>query len=433
MYCITCLHGHQIEVFPEQFGRRIACPACQLLIVVSPPRPGEPLQPKYEVFCDHGHTLRVKARYLGTQIRCPECKGLAWVTADRLQRYQPKKPKDDWHDELPVVGIPLTTPAPVSYTVEEPPIITGKPLIGEPIRSQSVPMAVPDDIPVAQLDDAEPVESDDDELTSDGNALSKSERRSLSMVIQGLTLFTFSIFGYCGTKMVVAVFGFLILLLSQTVSAPTYNPQTQKLEGGGMLSFVGGVSDIVSWVNKICMVLNTMFFFAALVLLMFTPWSMIAPVWFLLSLIGMAGYAGFLLYRSIQAKSLILSTDMVISSSRLGRLLGEGSTEWWQKALWELLFFAIWFLVILGCWQLAKFCRKPQLRQSLIILMLIGVGAWALLYILPLTGLFDPHGTASMWVAAIVNVMLVIGLGLLLIFQHHSLIGQVQHMLSRQQ
>lgn len=64
--------------------------------------------------------------------------------------------------------------------------------------------------------------------------------------------------------------------------------------------------------------------------------------------------------------------------------------------------------------------------------MLIGIGAWALLHLLPLTGLLDPQGKASMWVAVIVNVILVIGLGLLLIFQHHSIVGQVQNMLYRQ-
>ncbi|MBL8821305.1 MAG: hypothetical protein JNJ77_01865 [Planctomycetia bacterium] len=420
MRLITCLYGHQIEILPDQMGRRIACPACQLLIVVSPPRPGEPLVPKYEVYCENGHILRVKARYIGTQIKCPQCNGHAWVTTDRLQRYQ-VTPSTAVARVQPIVAAPL--PEPVIPVVEVP-----------TITAEPIPTALADDIPVAQLDHSVHEQHANDDEVSDELVLHKSERRNLSMVNQGLTLFSFSVWGYCGVKMIGAILGFVILLLSQTIPAPTFNQETRQLEGTGMLSFVGGMSDIVTWVYKVCMVLNTMLFFAALFLLMFTPWIMIAPVWFLLSLLGIAGYAGYQLYLSIQAKSLILSSGVIFSSpqQRLGRLLGEGSTEWWQKALWELLFFAIWFFVILGCWQLGKFCRKPQLRQSLIILMLIGLGAWALLYILPLTGLFDPHGTASMWVAAIVNVMLVIGLGLLMIFQHHSLIGQVQYMLSRQ-
>jgi hypothetical protein len=166
---------------------------------------------------------------------------------------------------------------------------------------------------------------------------------------------------------------------------------------------------------------------------MFTPWITIATVWFLLSLICIAGYAGYLIYQSIKAKTIVLSSGTFFSSDEgLMRGFGNALSPWWEKLLWETLFFAIWFLVILGCWQLAKFCRKPQLRQSIIILMLIGIGAWALLHLLPLTGLLDPQGKASMWVAVIVNVILVIGLGLLLIFQHHSIVGQVQNMLYRQ-
>ncbi len=434
---ITCLHGHEIELSPEQYGQRIACPACQLLMTVSPPRAGEALVPKYEVLCEQGHTLRVKSKYIGTQIRCPQCQGLAWVTTDRLQTLTPQ-PKVKVQPVQPVV-MPTKTAAPTmrAPAMPLPPQRVVHSSAAMPVVPPVVPVATMDDIPVAEVDADIPVAKREDEepiqAELGAGELTKAEKRNLNMVDQGLSLFTYSIYGYCGTKMVLAVLGFLLLLLSQTASAPTFNAQTRQLEGGGMLKFVAGVADVMLWTNKIAMVLNSMLFLAALALLMFTPWITIATVWFLLSLICLSGYAGYLIYQSIQAKTLVINSGIIFASDEgLIRGFGNRLSPWWERVLWEVLFFAIWFLVILGCWQLAKFCRKPQLRQSIIILMLIGIGTWALLHLLPLTGLIDPQGKASMWVAAIVNVILVIGLGLLLIFQHHSIVGQVQNMLYRQ-
>ncbi len=436
---ITCLHGHEIEITPEQFGQRLACPACQLLMMVSPPRPGEALVPKYEVLCEQGHTLRVKSKYIGTQIRCPQCQGLAWVTTDRLQTLSPE-PRVKAQPVQPLV-MPARSAVPTmkapAISIPPPRVLPSSAAMPVIPTVPVVPLVALDNIPVAEVEDVSGVPvaqtDEDSDHTVETGELTKAEKRNLNMVDQGLSLFTYSVYGYCGAKMILAVMGFVLLLLFQTISEPKFNAQTREIEGGGMLRFVGGMADVVSWTNKITMVLNTMLFIAALALLLFTPWITIATVWFLLSLICVSGYAGYLIFQSIQAKTFVLNSGIIFSTelqSRKGFV--NASSAWWQQLLWESLFFAIWFLVIMGCWQLARFCRKPQLRQSLIILMLTGMGVWALLYLLPMTGLIDPQGKASMWVAVIVNVILVIGLGLLLIFQHHAVIGQVQHMLYRQ-
>jgi hypothetical protein len=263
---ITCLHGHEIELSPEQYGQRIACPACQLLMTVSPPRAGEALVPKYEVLCEQGHTLRVKSKYIGTQIRCPQCQGLAWVTTDRLQTLtsQPKvqsvqpavMPTRKAAPTMRAPAMPLPPPR-VVHSSAAMPVVPASPVI---------PVATLDNIPVAEVDTAIPVANVEDEEPVQeelgAGELTKAEKRNLNMVDQGLSLFTYSIYGYCGTKMVLAVFGFLLLLLSQTISAPTFNAQTRQLEGGGMIKFVGGMADVIMWTNKIAMVLNSMLFFA---------------------------------------------------------------------------------------------------------------------------------------------------------------------------
>ncbi len=173
---ITCLHGHEIELAVEQFGQRIACPTCQVLITVSPPRPGEPLVPKYEVFCDNGHVLRVKSKYLGTQIRCPQCQALALVTTDRLQKHTVTATE-------PIAAVPLEQmPAPrrVMPTNAPTPVVSTQALANIPVAEVDETYVKPTKRRVSDDDD------DDDVEEEDAGELTKAERRNLKLVDQGL-------------------------------------------------------------------------------------------------------------------------------------------------------------------------------------------------------------------------------------------------------
>jgi len=216
-------------------------------MTVSPPRPGEPLVPKYEVLCEQGHVLRVKSKYLGTQIRCPQCQGLALVTTDRLQK----------HMATPITG-PLVAallqqvPAPqrVIPAVAPTPVVTAQALAN---------------IPVAEVDEdyVKPTKSrgdDDDDVEEDAGELTKAERRNLKLVDQGLGYWLGSVVGYCSIQMVSMILSFFLFLIMQGVST------------ANGFQTLATISDVVGWCIFIAMLLNTLLYLGGVVLTLFMPW-----------------------------------------------------------------------------------------------------------------------------------------------------------------
>ena len=222
------------------------------MIVVSPPRAGEPLLPKYEVLCENKHVLRVKSKYLGTQIRCPQCQGLAWVTVDRLQRNTPKV------DVEPVLPVVLAEPV-ISHKVA--------PAISSTVMP---PIAVPlDEIPIAEVDEAPrtkrrlsgkrlDTEDDDDEI-QDNAKLTKAERLNLNLVDQGLGLIIGSVIGFCSIKAAFAILDFLMFLIGQGI---------KTMEGrSNLLSF----GEVLRWIEYIALCLNLLVFAGGVILSLFLP------------------------------------------------------------------------------------------------------------------------------------------------------------------
>jgi hypothetical protein len=453
---VTCLHGHQIEVRPEQYGQKIACPACQLKMVVSPPREGEPLTPKYEVLCDQGHTLRVKSKYIGTQIRCPECQGLAWVTVDRLQVHVPKSrmaaqpvvlaapiapptPAPSTMRRIPAMPVPPPQRvAPITATAQALPVaatpvvvapVVAAPVIAAPVvampvaATPAIPVPDPHDIPIATLDDNIPVAgvADDDEgPTLAAGEFTKAERHSLRMTNQALTLFNYSVMGYCGIQIFHVVMSFILFILLNAVSGPTG------------FSFVEGFAEVVGWIINVAMLLNVLLFAGSIVLSLFTPTITLSIIWFSLALLAFGGYVGWRIY-------IILSVSNIggpLGYSQLFSVMNLLMLKRWQYLLLELLFISIWCFMIGGCWQLAKYCKKPLIRQNLVILLLLGIGAWVVMAGFPLLreqlikAEFVRSKVAS-WIIAILHTMLFIGIALLILFQHMGKIDAVRYMINR--
>lgn len=401
---ITCLHGHEIEVQSEQLGERIACPACQLLIFISPPRPGEPIVPKYEVLCDNGHVLRVKSKYLGTQIRCPQCQGLAWVTTDRLQSLHS-----------------LTTPV-----VKPPPVVIAKPLVARPAAASPaaiIPVAATlDDIPVAEVDEsftrkklaASRLDNeDDDDAEVDSSELTKAERRNMKLADQGLGFFLGSVIGYCTLQMVGIVISFILFLIMQGIST---------IDG---FQTLGTVSDVIGWIIFIALVLNTLLYLAGVILTMFTPWITGATVWFLMGLVMSIGFLGWRIFLIIRANAW---KELPAVFALTGSTLVDGKLFYF---IGEILFLIMWVMLIVALWQLGKFARKPMTRQRVMLLGMLGIGCWVVIVIYPLLGEWIPQSKAAVWVLLIFRVLLSLGFGGLLIFQHLNVVNDVRAVMAR--
>lgn len=417
---VTCLNGHEIEFQANQFGQRMACPICQLLMVVSTPRPGEPLAPKYEVLCDNGHVLRVKSKYLGTQIRCPQCQGLAWVTTDRLQR---SNMPDASRPALPVV---LAETVPTSQTT---PVVAKVPVI--PVATSL------DDIPVAEVDEpakrskaalakrSDDDDEDDETEERESAKLTKAERRNLKLTYQGLDYFKFGVVGYCSITMAMTVLALLLTLIAQGVSS---------LDG---MKALGTFSSVINWIFFGLMVLNTLLFLAGVVLTLFTPWITHATIWFILSLLCATGYFGWRIYWMI----------MHGNTWQLASVFGINTLV--AIAL-ELLFLLIWVFMIVGLWQLGRFARKPMTRQRVLLLGILGFACWGLVLAWPyIMGLFTPYKTvitkdsisvveneyamskAAGWVMLIFEVLVKLGMCALLIYQHLMVVPEVQAVMQR--
>lgn len=86
---VTCPNQHSIEVSDDQFGQRIICPLCQILMFVTPLRPDGGGGVKYEIRCPAGHALRVKKHYLGQIIPCPSCLESFYVNPQDLSYHSP--------------------------------------------------------------------------------------------------------------------------------------------------------------------------------------------------------------------------------------------------------------------------------------------------------------------------------------------------------
>lgn len=398
---ITCLHGHDIELAVEQFGQRVACPTCQLLITVSPPRPGEPLVPKYEVFCENGHVLRVKSKYLGTQIRCPQCQALALVTTDRLQRHTVTTNNE------PIVAA-LQEQAPVPRRVM--PATAPTPIVTPVVN-----------IPVAEVDETyvkpakRRVNDDDDDVEEEEDAgeLTKAERRNLKLVDQGLGYWLGGVVGFCSIYLVATILSFFLSLISQGIST---------MDGH---RFFGTISEIVGWIVTIAMFLNLLLYLGGKVLTLFTPWATGATIWFVLSMVVTAGFIGFRIFLMARegnwtAIPMAFSLFATLLAGKLYYLISES------------LFLIMWLLMLMGLWQLAKFVRKPMIRQRVMLMGLMGLGCWVVLVFFPLISqIFPANSKVAFWILVTFKFLLTLGIGALMIFQHLSVVNEVRSVMHR--
>lgn len=395
MPLITCLNGHEIELQTDQFGQRIACPLCQLMIVVSPPRANEPLFPKYEVLCENGHVLRVKSKYLGTQIRCPQCQGLAWVTTDRLQRNAAQLTHD------PVVPIVLPDPSVARHAT---PLVSGVP---------TAPAL--DNIPVAELDETPKLtrkklprhlddDDEDDEAIDDGK-LTKAERRSLMLTDQGLGVFIGSVIGFCSIEIISA----LMMILFALTNLNTF-------------------AEVVIWILFIATLLNCLVYLAANVLTLFTPLITGAKVWFILSLLTFIAFIGWRVYL-VTAEQRFPGFGLMVLRMFDFFMLADQKVYYFIS---QGLFLLFWLVMMLGLWQLGKFARRPLTRQRVMLLMLLGVGCWIVMVGLPfIPSLFGSVTRAGVWMFLSMKALLTSAAGLILIIQHLTVVNEVRTMMFR--
>jgi hypothetical protein len=397
---ITCLHGHAIELLPEQIGQRIACPICQLLMTVSPPRPGEPLVPKYEVLCQNGHVLRVKSKYLGTQIRCPQCQTLATVTTDRLQKHTTTATTEPI---VPALFAPMpreTAPSTVST-----PIVNARALGNIPVAEVDEDYVKPPKLPVASID------VDDEEDNSE--ELTKAERRNLKLVDQGLGYYLGSVIGYCSLQMVSIVFSFLLFLLMQAVST------------ANGFETISTISDVIGWCIFIVMVLNALLYLGGIVLTLFMPWVTGVTIWFVLTLVMSLALLGWILFVSIHQKMwnshlpLIFSKDVAYSQDKLFYFIGEA------------IFLFMWLTMTVALWHIAKYARKPLTRQRVMLLGMLGSGCWLVITLAPLLSHLISGSKAVAWILLIFRVILTLGIGGLMIFQHLNAVNEVRRVMYR--
>lgn len=398
---ITCLHGHELELLPEQIGQRIACPMCQLLMTVSPPRPGEPLVPKYEVLCENGHVLRVKSRYLGTQIRCPQCQALATVTTDRLQKHTTTATTEPI---VPALFAPIprrTTPSTVAT-----PVVTARALDNIPVAEVDEEYVKPRKLPVASID------VDDEE--DDREELTKAERRNLKLVDQGLGYYLGSVIGYCSLQMLSIIFNFILFVVMHFLSTSS-----------GVQTFFT-VSEVIGWCIFIGAVLNTLLFLAGIVLTLFMPWVTGVTIWFVLTLVMSLGLLGLTLFVTIYLHmwssnlSLIFSKDFVYSKDGFLYFVVEVS------------FLFMWLMMIFALWHMAKFARKPMTRQRVMLLGLLGFGCWLIVTFAPLLSHLNPkHYDYITWIIMTFRLILTLGIGGLMIFQHLNVVNEVRTVMYR--
>lgn len=398
---ITCLHGHEIELLAEQLGQRIACPSCQLLMMVSPPRPGEPLAPKYEVLCENGHVLRVKSKYIGTQIRCPHCQALATVTTDRLQKHSTTATTE------PVVPA-LFSPAPRRVTPATAP---------SPVMSPQV-LA---NIPLAEVDEgySQPrkpalARVEDDDAESDSQELTKAERRNLKLVDQGLGYYLGSVIGFCSIHMAAMVFSFLLFLIAQAVST---------ISG---FQTLGTISDVIGWCILIAMVLNALLYFAGIVLTLFMPWVTGVTIWFVLTVVLSLAFVGWMVF--------VLTDYQMWNTKDLPRITSRDILYLVNKPFYfigESVFLFMWLAMIIAFWQIGLYARKPLVRQRVMLLGMLGTGCWAIITFTPLLSHLNSDSKAVGWIILIFRVIITLGIGGLMIFQHLNVVNEVRAVMYR--
>lgn len=398
---ITCLHGHEIELLAEQIGQRIACPTCQLLMTVSPPRPGEPLIPKYEVLCENGHVLRVKSKYIGTQIRCPHCQALALVTTDRLQKHTTTATTEPIVPALfapiPRRATPATAPTPV---------VSPQVLANIPIAEVDEDYARPAKPSVKRIKDDEE-EEDDEELT-------KAERRNLKLVDQGLGYYLGSVIGYCSLHMVAMVISFLMFLLLQAVSTA---------DGFQTLATI---AKVIRWCIFLVMVLNALLYLGGLVLTLFMPWVTGVTIWFVLTLVLSLALIGWMLFVTLYYH-MWTSTDLPhIFSKEILYLIDKPF-----YFVGETIFLFMWLTMTVALWHIGKYARKPLTRQRVMLLGMLGSACWAVITFAPLLSHINTDSKAVGWIILIFRVILTLGVGGLMIFQHLNVVNDVRSVMHR--
>lgn len=400
MHRITCLHGHEIELLPEQIGQRIACPSCQLLMMVSPPRPGEPLVPKYEVMCGNGHVLRVKSKYMGTQIRCPHCQALAVVTTDRLLKHTTTATTEPIVPALfapmPRRTTPSTAPAPV---------VSARALDNIPVAEVDEEYVKPRKMPVASID----VDDDDEDR---GEDLTKAERRNLKLVDQGLGYYLGSVIGYCSLQMATMVFSLLLRLLLSVSSFNSY--QT-----------IDSIFEVVFWCIFIVMLLNALLYLGGIVMTMFMPWVTGVTIWFVLTLVLSLALISWIIFVSIYQHMwnshlpLIFHKDAAYHSDKLFYFIGEA------------IFLFMWLSMTVALWHIGKYARKPLTRQRVMILGMLGTACWLILTLAPLLSHINSNSRVIVWIIWIFQGILTLGIGGLMIFQHLNVVNEVRSVMYR--
>jgi hypothetical protein len=369
-------------------------------MTVSPPRPGEQLVPKYEVFCENGHILRVKSKYLGTQIRCPQCQGLALVTTDRLQKHT-----------VTAAAEPI-----VATSLEEAPVPRKVMPVSAPTPAVTAQALA--NIPVAEVDEAyvKPAKrhaDDDDDVEEDAGELTKAERRNLKLVDQGLGYWLGSVVGYCSIQMVAMILSFFLFLIMQGVST------------ANGFQTLATISDVVGWCIFIAMLLNTLLYLAGVVLTLFMPWVTGSTIWFLLTLILSMALLGWILFVTIYEKMwnsslpLITSKDVMYAKDKLFYFVGEAI----------LLF--VWLAMVVALWQTGKYARKPVARQRVLLMGMLGAACWAVIVFFPLLSHLISDSRAVVWVVLTFRLLLTLGIGGLMIFQHLSVVNEVRSIMHR--
>ncbi|HQR06606.1 MAG TPA: hypothetical protein PLN21_07275 [Gemmatales bacterium] len=397
---ITCLHGHEIELLATQLGQRIACPTCQLLMTVSPPRPGEPLVPKYEVLCENGHVLRVKSKYMGTQIRCPQCQALALVTTDRLLKHTTTATPEPI---VPALFAPV--PRQVIPATMLTPVVNAQVLANIPIAEVDEDYSKPRKPPLGSNDDGE--EEDREELT-------KAERRNLKLVDQGLGYYLGSVIGYCSIQMMAMVISFLLFLMLQAVST------------ANGFQTLGTISKVVGWCIFFVMVLNALLYLGGIVLTLFMPWVTGVTVWFVLTLVLSLVLIGWILFVSIYYH--------IWNTTDLPRIFSKEILYLFDKPFYfvgEAIFLFMWLTMTIALWQIGKYARKPLTRQRVMLLGMLGSACWAVIVFAPLLSHIDSDSKAVGWIILIFRVILTLGIGGLMIFQHLNVVNEVRSVMYR--
>jgi hypothetical protein len=325
---VHCPLGHRIEVIEEYLGRRIVCPACEIVLLVNPGPPGSGLAVQYETHCPQGHLLRVKAHHLGRSIRCPSCRMAVVLTPENLVRQAPRA------EPPPAVGTAekaLKLATVKSGAQDKPPVRVVKAIpLGLPGGQQASQAPAHDAIPTAELDEDEPPSG-----TDARPALTRDDRTHLALT--GLRLSGAGITATLGVFAFGGLAAFLLLLFALAVET---HPGRATLQS---------IAEVIRWIGIVGYLLAALAFLIGGVMELAAPSAMgsrpmaagqvgatlvVAAALLVIELVGPAGPRG------------VAGMDG-LSIAKVFLTLGGG--------------FLAWGSYILLQWQWARFARRKHL------------------------------------------------------------------------